>query len=468
MKTHTILLLDLHPSNKLSEDLRGILESAFNVVVQKVPDEADVSSDENEVDHGPVAPDYKYDLIFGILSQHSPKPELLFHAAKKLRAEVQLIAVVDEVEPFKMFELLKLGAIDYITPPLKAVDILPRVWRLLEKRRESEIVTQTLKEKIGLKHIIGKSPAFLTEMDKLPQVARCDAGVMISGETGTGKELYARALHHLSARADKPFIPVNCGAIPAELVENELFGHERGAFSGANTSEGGLLQEAEGGTIFLDEIDCLPLLAQSKLLRFLQEKEYRSLGSSKMRKADVRVIAASNVDFEDAVATGRMRKDLYYRLNVIRLVLPPLRERHEDIPLLIQHFLVKYANEVKKELPSMSPEIVQMLMDHNWPGNVRELEHVIERAVVLSNNGTITFNDITLAGQSEAVPEETFRRAKAIAIDRFEKAYIQRLLLTNRGNITRAARAARKNRRAFWELIRKHGIEAQSFRECPS
>lgn len=465
MKKPALLLFNLHPSKDLSEELRGILVSTFRVVTHQQPVNPEGSpSDRNVGLPGPVPVD-KYDLIFGILSHPLPKPDLLFQITGKLMAEAPLIAVVGQAEPFEMFELLKLGAADYVTPPLKAVDILPRVWRLLERRRLSEAVTQTLKERVGLKQLIGKSPVFREAMDKIPVIAKCDAGILISGETGTGKELYARAIHHLSLRADKPFIPVNCGAIPAELVENELFGHERGAFSGANQSECGLLQEAGGGTVFLDEVDCLPLLAQSKLLRFLQEKEYRSLGSTKMRTADVRVVAASNVDFEDAVASGKLRKDLYYRLNVIRLVLPPLRERSEDIPLLVQHFLVKYANEFNKETPTLSAETVQTLMLYDWPGNVRELEHVIERAVLLSKDGLIGGDDIKLAGHAEIGSQETFQRAKAGVVDRFEKAYIQKLLLTYQGNITRAAQAASKHRRAFWQLIRKHHIEVQSFRQ---
>jgi two-component system response regulator GlrR len=468
MTKPTILLLDLHQSKDLSNALRRILDCNFKLITHKESHEGEGLPRDLNVDLAAAVPSGQYDLIFGILPQHLPNPSLLLQNTETTRAGVPLIIVVDEAEPSKMFELLKLGAADYITPPLKAVNILPRVWRLLERRHPTQDVTQALKAKLGLKQLIGRSPAFLLEMEKIPLVARCDAGIMISGETGTGKELYARAIHHLSARADKPFIPVNCGAIPADLVENELFGHERGAFSGANSSECGLLQEAEGGTIFLDEIDCLPLLGQSKLLRFLQEKEYRSLGSTKMRKADIRVVAASNVDFDDAVATGRLRKDLYYRLNVIQLVLPPLRERGEDIPLLVRHFLAKYANEFNKETPGISEETVQMLMVYDWPGNVRQLEHVIERAVVLSKNGLISCDDIKLPEQVEAISQETFRQAKATVIDRFEKAYIQSLLLAYRGNITRAAQAASKNRRAFWQLIRKHHIEAQSFKQCPS
>ena len=200
-----------------------------------------------------------------------------------------------------------------------------------------------------MKQLIGESLPFLDEIKKIPTVAKCDANVLIFGETGTGKELCARAIHYLSPRASKPFIPFNCGAIPTELMENELFGHVQGAFTGASTAQPGLIGAADSGTIFLDDIDCLPASSQAKLLRFLQEKEYRQLGSAKMFQADVRVIAATNSDLEAAVDEGKFRQDLYYRLNVIPLTLPALRDRRDDIPLLARHFINKYANEFQKE-----------------------------------------------------------------------------------------------------------------------
>jgi DNA-binding NtrC family response regulator len=287
---------------------------------------------------------------------------------------------------------------------------------------------------------------------------------LISGETGTGKELCARAIHYLSPRAQKPFVPVNCGAIPADLVENELFGHERGAYTGASTSELGLIEEANEGTLLLDEIDCLPPLAQVKLLRFLQEKEYRPLGSRKSYKADVRIIAASNADLEEATSAGKLRRDLYYRLDAIRLRLPALRERREDILLLARHFLYAYTAEFDKGLMDFSPEAAQMLMLYDWPGNVRELEHVIERAVLLSESKLIQADDVTVP-RPDAPPDlDSFRVEKNRMIEQFEKSYIQKLLLTCQGNITKAARVARKNRRAFWELVRKYRIDARSFK----
>jgi two-component system, NtrC family, response regulator GlrR len=320
----------------------------------------------------------------------------------------------------------------------------------------------------SLRHMVGESPAFLAAIEKVPLVARCDATVLISGETGTGKELVARAIHYLSPRAKKPFVAVNCGAIPPELVENELFGHERSAFTGATASQTGLIQEAEGGTLFLDEVDSLPLLAQVKLLRFLQEKEYRPLGAGRMLKADVRVVAAANSDLEGAVEAGRLRQDLYYRLSVIPLHLPALRERREDIPLLARHFLAKYAREMGQPARGLSPGALQTLLDHPWPGNVRELEHVVQRAVVLSQDqGEVGAGHVVLprSRRSAARPAaEGFQQAKARAVAEFEAAYIRDLLLLHQGNISRAAKSAEKNRRAFWELIRKHGIDAESFR----
>ena len=325
------------------------------------------------------------------------------------------------------------------------------------------MISQRLKEQIGLKQLIGESSLFRAEIKKIPVIAQCDESVLISGETGTGKELCARAIHYLSTRSEKPFIPVNCGAIPVELLENELFGHARGAFTGAFSSQSGLLREADGGTLFLDEIDWLPQLAQVKLLRFLQEKEYRALGSSKTRIANVRVIAASNMDFEEAVAVGKLRRDLYYRLDVITIALPPLRARREDIPLLVHHFFKKYAVEFHKAVKKIHDDAMLMLTLHDWPGNVRELDHLIKRAVILSENELIESADLNLPG-NEVARAETFQQAKAKVVKQFEKNYIRNLLLTHRGNITRAAQAAHKNRRAFWQLIRKHNINAASFR----
>jgi two-component system, NtrC family, response regulator GlrR len=336
--------------------------------------------------------------------------------------------------------------------------------KLLQPMNAEKNIIKTLKEKIGLRQLVGESPAFINEIKKIPLMAKCDAGVLISGETGTGKELCARAIHYLSPRADYPFIPVNCGAIPIDLVENELFGHVQGAFTSATTSRPGLIEEADNGTLFLDEIDCLPLQAQVKLLRFLQDKAYKMLGCTKVRQSDVRIIAASNINLEKAASDGKFRRDLFYRLNVIPLKLPLLKERQEDIPLLARYFLEKYVVEFSKPAMNFSPGAMHRLVVYGWPGNVRELENVIARAVVFSSQGVILETDITLPQVEPVLKKESLKTAKSRAIAQFEKNYIQGLLIAHEGNISRAAKEAQKNRRAFWQLIRKHQIDAQTFR----
>ncbi|NOT53018.1 MAG: sigma-54-dependent Fis family transcriptional regulator [Deltaproteobacteria bacterium] len=313
---------------------------------------------------------------------------------------------------------------------------------------------QTIKERLGLRSLIGQSPAFLAAKDQIAQVAQYDVSVLILGETGTGKELFARAIHYLSARSQQPFIPVNCGAIPADLFENELFGHDRGAFTGAVAATVGLIREADGGTLFLDEIDALPVLAQVKLLRFLQEKEYRPLGSTKMQHVDLRVVAATNVSIEQEVKEGKFRQDLYYRLNIIPMTLPRLCERKEDIPILARHFLLKYAGEFKKTVTAFSAVAMRQLLLYAWPGNVRELEHIVQRAVVLSQQEIISEEALRLP---EVSPSQclSFKEAKASAVAQFERSYLLELLGAHQGSVTQAARTAQKHRRALWQLIYK-------------
>jgi DNA-binding NtrC family response regulator len=340
--------------------------------------------------------------------------------------------------------------------------------RRQKRMQEEESEIWQPQKTFGLRLLVGHSPVFLAAVQQIPKLARYSASVLLLGETGTGKELCARAIHLLSDRAQRPFVPVNCGALPQDLVENELFGHVQGAFTGAAMSQRGVLDEAEGGTIFLDEIDCLPLSAQVKLLRLVQEREYRPLGSSKSKYANLRIIAATNKNLDDAVRQGVFRQDLYYRLKVLVMELPPLRQRREDIVLLAQHFLKKYAAEFNKPLPHLSADALQMLLNYDWPGNVRELEHLIERAVALSEQVVLDAAAIGISGYEEAPPQESFHAAKARMIAQFEKAYLRQALTVHQGNITKAAQMAQKNRRAFWQLLRKHGLNAQDFKRAGS
>lgn len=464
MNGDTVLLLDFDAASGLGSRVHQALAPALLDEIHLQYE----SGDSDGLDSGQAK-------VQRILSQVNPSLALLAlpNAAADGRPRldgslfqllrIPAIVIVERDEPKETLRLLELGATDFISPPFSAPSILPRVWRLLDQARRREDLKHSLRQKLGLKQLIGESPGFVAEVNRIPLVARTDVTVLILGETGTGKEVFARAIHYLGSRAAKPFVPVNCGAIPADLVENELFGHERGAYTSASSSKTGLIAEAEGGTLFLDEIDCLPLMAQVKLLRFIQEKEYRPLGSARTHRADLRIIAASNSDLRDAVRNGRMRQDLYYRLNIIPFTLPPLRDRREDVPLLARRFLSKSSAEADKQFTGFSPEAMRALLAHDWPGNVRELEHVIERAAVLSQGPVVLESDILL--QSEVGAREcSFREAKARMIDQFEKTYISGLLLTHGGNITRAAEAARKNRRAFFELMRKHHIDGRAFK----
>ncbi|HVT16390.1 MAG TPA: sigma-54 dependent transcriptional regulator [Thermoanaerobaculia bacterium] len=318
--------------------------------------------------------------------------------------------------------------------------------------------------------LVGRSPAFLAQVAKIPMIARCNAEVLIRGETGTGKELVARAIHDARPSQRGPFVPVNCGAIPVELVENELFGHARSAYTGADLDRPGLVEEAAGGTLFLDEVDWLPALAQVKLLRFLQEKEFRRLGSTRTRKSDARVIAATNSDVARAVESGRLRRDLFYRLNVLPINLPPLRERREDISLLVRYYVSRYSRELGRPEALLAPGVVEMLGARDWPGNVRELEHVLYRALVLADGRPrLERLDFLLSEDGTqpagAVGERaSFREAKAQMVARFERDYLAEVLAAAGGNISRAARLAKKNRRALFELIKKHHIGVERFR----
>ncbi len=461
MKQTNVLLLDLQPISELSARLRGILESNG---------EDNLQFRQAAVNNNDLRGEKICELVASanpaVIFLVSPLVVLqqlksLFQSLRREPPAPPVIVVSDTETPDEMIEAFKLGAADFITPPIKPINIFPRLWRLLEQTVRGE----TLKQRSNgndpaLKRLIGESEAFRQAIGKIPLVANCDATVLISGETGTGKEVCARAIHQLSPRSVRDMVAINCGSIPIDLVESELFGHERGAFTGAIAAKTGLIQEAEGGTLFLDELDSLPLLAQVKLLRFLQEGEYRPVGSTKMRYADVRVIAATNTNIENAVRAGKIRQDLYYRLNMIPIALPPLRERREDIPLLAAKFLSRFAQQFRKHITGFSPDTLLKLCMHDWPGNVRELENVVGRAVALAEQSVIRAHDITLPAETP----ESFHEMKKKLIEQFERTYLQSLLMVSEGNITKAAEAAHKNRRAFFELLRKHGINADSFR----
>ncbi len=323
--------------------------------------------------------------------------------------------------------------------------------------------------------LIGTSRSFVQVKSKIPVLSRSRATVLISGETGTGKELFARAIHYSSERRGKPFVPVNCAALPDHLVENELFGHSKGAFTGALVEKHGLFHEADGGTLFLDEINSLNLAAQSKLLRVLQDQEFRPLGSTKSRTVDIKIVAATNTDLQYLVESRQFREDLFYRLNILSVVLPPLRNRQEDILQLARYFLKHAAEEFGKNVVQLSPDAITKLVNYAWPGNVRELQGVLYRAIALAMGEVLGAEDLDVTDQDSngsamaVVPQMTmtelggFQAMKVKVIDEFERAYLWQILSAHHGNISQAARAAKKERRAFQRLLYKHGLDRREF-----
>jgi DNA-binding NtrC family response regulator len=352
-------------------------------------------------------------------------------------------------------------AADFMLWPIHEGELRQRMQRILgegSEGREFESAHRRLMEDMGMDQLIGNHPAFVEAIQSVPLIAKSDLPVLITGPTGTGKELCARGIHHLSKRRNFPFIAVDCGALPDHLFENELFGHARGAFTDAHSDQRGLAAMANGGTLLLDEIDALSLATQGKLLRFLQERTYRPLGSERFTKAEVNVIAASNRDLEQCVRERQFRADLYFRLNVMRLDLPPLVKRPTDIQLLARHFLKVQSRSSGPK--TFTPAALRKLELYDWPGNVRELLNVVQRAIVLSEGAYILPSDISFPILDTALESstESFQLARNRAIESFEKCYVQDLLQKHNGNVTRAAVEAGKDRRAFGRLKKKYKI----------
>ena len=359
---------------------------------------------------------------------------------------------------------IKKGAYSYLTKPFDPKALLLNVRNALDKRRlafQVRNLKTLVEEKYGFANIIGRSPKMLRVFEKISQIARTDFTVCIYGESGTGKELAAKAIHIHSPRQNGPFIAVSCAALPETLLESELFGHEKGAFTDARQARKGLFALADKGTIFLDEIGETSPSVQVKLLRVLQEQEFKPVGGERTQKVDVRVIAATNKDLKKEVEAGRFREDLYYRIQVIPLDLPPLRERRDDIPLLAEHFLKIYSRKLGKTIEGITPEAVRKMMQHDWPGNVRELENKIEYAVAMSAGRRVVPEDILLSGPDGPEQEmPAFDKAK----EEFEKEYLRRLLAMTSGNLQEAVRIAQRQRSGLYHLAKKYGLKPADWR----
>ena len=323
-------------------------------------------------------------------------------------------------------------------------------------------------------NLVGRAPSFLCVLRLIEKFSACDATVSIHGETGTGKELAARAIHYLGARRSRPFIPVNCGALPDSLIENEFFGHVRGAYTDARESQSGLIANAEGGTLFLDEIEELSPKGQVVLLRFLQDRVYKPLGGKTQTLGDVRVLVASNADVAQLVQTGSFRQDLLYRLTILSLKMPALRERPGDPAILAQHFVRRMAREYRRPEPILDRGAIDLLTKHSWPGNVRELENLVQREFLMSDDSNLHFDQFAIqeTPQLSSSGREFgahisldlgFRRAKAVVVADFERSILSRALTESHGNVSAAARLLQKERRSLGKLIRKHGIDRSVF-----
>ena len=382
-----------------------------------------------------------------------------FHRIRTHGTDTRVLAVLPEHADTELFDAAIEIADDFLLEPVRREELRRRILRLIDTAsNQVEQAGDQLVREAALRNLVGNDPAFCREVDRIPACARSEFPVLITGETGTGKELFARAIHALSARRALPFIPFDCGAIPDHLLENELFGHARGAFTDAHKEQKGLVALANGGTLFLDEVDVLSVGAQAKLLRLLQEKSYRPLGGERFLHADVKIVAATNRDLENCVERNLFRSDLYYRLNVLRLRLPPLRERPGDIGLLVEYFLRSTPGGAQR---SLSAGALRLLAAQPWPGNARELLNAVQRAAIFSPGAQIDAAEFCLphAGIEEASPK-TFHEAKKKSVRDFERSYITNVLNRNNGNITKAAREAGKDRRSFGRLAKKYGATA--------
>jgi len=417
-----------------------------------------------------------FDLVITDLKMPKMDGIRLLEEVKKSRPKTSVVILTAYATIETAVEAIQKGAYDYITKPFRRERILltiDKVMKWQEMVRENLALRQALVEKSGFSPLIGSTPVMKQMFERIKQVAPTMATVLITGASGTGKELVARAIHQNSLRSSKKIITVNCTAIPEQVIESELFGHLKGAFTGAWRDKKGLVEEAHEGTFFLDEIGDLSPHMQTKLLRLLQEGEYKPVGGVVTKKADLRFIAATNHNLKQDIQEKRFREDLYYRLNVIRFEIPPLKERKEDIPLLSYHFLKKYARINQKDIQDIAPSAMQVLLFHEFPGNVRELENIIERGVIFCTTDSLDVKDLFLDKEHETfypdldqgASRQSFKEAKDRMILMFHEQYIRALLRESKGNISKAAEMVGIQRQYLHRLMKESGIDAADFRQ---
>ncbi|MBW1713531.1 MAG: sigma-54-dependent Fis family transcriptional regulator [Deltaproteobacteria bacterium] len=403
-----------------------------------------------------------YDLVLTDLRMDQVDGMQVLEEVKKLYPSTEVIMLTAFASVDSAIEAMKRGAFHYISKPYKIDEVRAQVNHALENKKLKEEVQElkrNLRAREGFDFIIGQHPQIQELKKTIQQIAPTDCNVLIVGQTGTGKELFARAIHQASARTEDRFVAFNCAAFTEELLASELFGHQKGAFTGAVAIKPGLFELADGGTIFLDEVGDMPASMQVKLLRVIQEKVITRVGGTEEIEVDVRLVAATNQDLKQLVEEGQFRSDLYYRLNVVCLELPALKEHRDDIPLLANHFLNKYAARQNKAILDIAPETMALLMDYDFPGNIRELENLIERAVTLSRGQTISPTDLPEEVRRKGLTVGPEDQTNLLNLEEVECQHIKQILLRTGGNKTRAAEILGIDRVSLWRKIKKYGLE---------
>ena len=433
------------------------------------------SADVHTASDGAQALGYLAASTFDVVVSDIKMPALdgmqLLNEVKREQPDVEVVLMTGYSTVESAVVAMKAGAYDYLTKPFdpdEAAIVVQRAAERRKLRRETRDLRAALEGVERLDRLVTKSHSMLNALRLLKRASNTDATVLVTGESGTGKELAARAVHASSGRSAGPFVAVNCGALPAQLIESELFGHTKGAFTGASSDKRGLFEEAHGGTLFLDELGELPLDLQVKLNRVLQERAVRRVGSADERPIDVRIVAATNVDLKTAIADGLFREDLYFRLNIISVKLPPLRERRDDIPMLAATFLERFSTGRAGAPHSFSGEALARLTAYSWPGNVRELQNVVERAVAVCDGPVINLADLpddVVAQQgsvrSSAITALSYRAYIDVTVEQASRTYLEALLATADGNVTRAAERAGMQRETMHRLLKRYGIRAE-------
>ena len=456
------------------DDEVDMLELLKRIIEDKTNYQVVITPDPLEVPH--ILEEKALDLVITDLRMGRHSGLELLETIRQKDDQIPVIILTGYGTIESAVEAIQKGAFSYITKPFKKEEILltiDKAFNFQRLKNENQLLRKELEDKLQFPFLIGASPVMEKVYQRIMQVARTSATILITGESGTGKELAAKTLHSHSQRKEKNLVAVNCSAIPETLIESELFGHLKGSFTGAIRDRKGLVEEADRGTLFLDEIGDLNLIMQTKLLRLLQEGEYKPVGSSKTMTADIRFIAATNQDLTEKVRKREFREDLFYRLNVIQIILPPLRDRKEDIPILVQHFLEKYKKLNQKAIEGIAPEALEVLMTRDWPGNIRELENVIERGVILTRSDNLRVSDLFPEDQSHSLPFKIqediflspFKEAKEHIINNFHIEYIRRVLAKHGGNVSLAAKECGLKRPYLHRLMRENDIKSKNYRQ---